>query len=102
MAEMRPTQFSALNVLDPLNDPEEHGEDDDRHRDEQQVLHHNSLLLRLRVKQTRSSAPCHPVLAPFMQGERPFLTDPMRNFSGGGTGKSPGAHADARPEPAQP
>jgi hypothetical protein len=34
MAEMRPTQFSALNVFDPLNDPEEHGEDDDRHRDE--------------------------------------------------------------------
>ena len=46
---MRPTQFSALKVLDRLNDPEERGEDNDRDRDHQQIIHHNSLRLRLRV-----------------------------------------------------
>jgi hypothetical protein len=33
-AEMRPTQFSALKVLNPPDDPDEHGEDENRHRDE--------------------------------------------------------------------
>jgi hypothetical protein len=33
-AETSPTQFSALKVLNSLNNPDEHGEDDDRHRDE--------------------------------------------------------------------
>jgi hypothetical protein len=33
MAEMSPTQFSALKVLDRLNDPEEHGEGNDRDPD---------------------------------------------------------------------
>ena len=39
MAAIRPTQFSALNVLGPLNDEEEHGEDDDGYADHQQVVH---------------------------------------------------------------
>jgi hypothetical protein len=33
MAEMRPTQFSALKVLDRLHDPEERSEDNDRDPD---------------------------------------------------------------------
>ena len=36
---MRPTQFSALKVLDRLDDEEEHGENDDRYADDQQVIH---------------------------------------------------------------
>jgi hypothetical protein len=39
MAAIRPTQFSALKVLDPLDDEEEHGENDDRDADDQQVIH---------------------------------------------------------------
>jgi hypothetical protein len=39
MAAIRPTQFSALKVLDPLDDEEEHGENDDRYADDQQVVH---------------------------------------------------------------
>src|SRR5277367_1725784 len=82
---MRPTQFSALKVLDPLNDPEENSEDNDGDRDHQQICHPNSLRLRLRVKQTCSSGACHPVLAPFMRGQRAFLTDPMQDMPGQGT-----------------
>jgi hypothetical protein len=33
MADIRPTQFSALNSLDPLEDQEQHGEDGDRYAD---------------------------------------------------------------------
>jgi hypothetical protein len=33
-AAMRPTQFSALKVLNSSNDQDEHGEDHYRHRDE--------------------------------------------------------------------
>jgi hypothetical protein len=33
MAAMRPTQFSALKVLDSPDEEEETGEDDDRDRD---------------------------------------------------------------------
>jgi hypothetical protein len=33
-AAMRPTQFSALKVLNPPDNHDEHGEDDYRHRDE--------------------------------------------------------------------
>jgi hypothetical protein len=39
MAAIRPTQFSALKVLDPLDDEEEHGENDDRYADDQKVVH---------------------------------------------------------------
>src|SRR5258707_15565595 len=78
MAEIRPTQFSAHNVLHRLHAPEERGEDNDRDRDHQQIIHHNSLWLRLRVKQTRSSATCHPVHAPFMRDLGAFLTIPMQ------------------------
>jgi hypothetical protein len=42
MDAIRPTQFSALKVLDPFHDEEEHGEDDDGHSDDQQVIHGNS------------------------------------------------------------
>jgi hypothetical protein len=39
MDAIRPTQFSALKVLDPLDDEEEHGENDDRYADDQKVVH---------------------------------------------------------------
>jgi hypothetical protein len=42
MAAMRPTQFSALNVLDHPDEEEEQGEDDDRYADDQQVIHGGS------------------------------------------------------------
>jgi hypothetical protein len=42
MAAIRPTQFSALKVLDPLDDEEEHGENDDRYADDQKVVHGGS------------------------------------------------------------
>jgi hypothetical protein len=42
MAEIRPTQFSALKVLDHLHEEEERGEDDDGHADDEQVIHGNS------------------------------------------------------------
>src|ERR1700733_1275512 len=41
MPPMRPSQFSALKVLNPLHDQEEHGEDDDRQADVQHVEHGN-------------------------------------------------------------
>jgi hypothetical protein len=43
MAAMRPTQFSALKVLHPFDDEEEHREDDDGYANHQKVIHHNSL-----------------------------------------------------------
>jgi hypothetical protein len=39
MAAIRPTQFSALNSLDRLNQEEEHGEDNDGYGDHQQIVH---------------------------------------------------------------
>jgi hypothetical protein len=42
MAVIRPTQFSALKVLDRLHEEEERGEDDDGHADDQQVIHGSS------------------------------------------------------------
>jgi hypothetical protein len=39
MAAIRPTQFSALKAFDPLDDEEEHGENEDRYADDQQVIH---------------------------------------------------------------
>jgi hypothetical protein len=39
MPPIKPIQFSALNVLDPLQDEEEDGEDDDRQRDINHVRH---------------------------------------------------------------
>jgi hypothetical protein len=36
---IRPIQFSALKVLNPLHDEDEYGEDDDRHADAKQVQH---------------------------------------------------------------
>jgi hypothetical protein len=38
-AAISPTQFSALKVLDPLDDGDEQAEDDQRHGDVQQILH---------------------------------------------------------------
>jgi hypothetical protein len=37
MPPIRPIQFSALNALDPSQDEEEHGEDDERQRDVKHV-----------------------------------------------------------------
>ena len=37
---MRPSQLSALKVLDPLDQEDEHRENDDRQTDVQQIVHH--------------------------------------------------------------
>jgi hypothetical protein len=42
MAAIRPTQFSALKVLDHPNEEEEQGEDDDGYADDQEVIHGSS------------------------------------------------------------
>jgi hypothetical protein len=42
MPPIRPIQFSALKALDPLQDEEEHGEDDDGQDDVKQVRHGDS------------------------------------------------------------
>jgi hypothetical protein len=42
MAAIRPTQFSALKVLNHPHEKEEQGEDDDGHPDDQQVIHGSS------------------------------------------------------------
>jgi hypothetical protein len=39
MAAIRPTQFSALNSLDRLNQEEERSEDNDGYADDQQIVH---------------------------------------------------------------
>jgi hypothetical protein len=41
-AAIRPTQFSALNALDPLDEEDEQGEDDDRYEDRPKIVHRNS------------------------------------------------------------
>jgi hypothetical protein len=41
-AAIRPTQFSALKPLDPLDEKEEQGEDDNRHGHVKQVIHGHS------------------------------------------------------------
>ena len=82
MAAIRPTQFSALKVLDPLDDEDERAEDDERQRYVQQIPHelsrssgraspvptHIKLLLRARLSGPDSS----------YAGVARFLTDPMR------------------------
>jgi len=42
MPPIRPIQFSALKALDPLHDEKEHGEDDKRQADIEQVPHGDS------------------------------------------------------------
>src|ERR1700722_6948153 len=42
MAAIRPTQFSALKVLDHPYEKEERGEDHDGHADDEQVIHGDS------------------------------------------------------------
>jgi hypothetical protein len=42
MAEIRPTQFSALKVFHHPHEEEEKGEDDDGHADDQKVIHGGS------------------------------------------------------------
>jgi hypothetical protein len=42
MAAIRPTQFSALKVLDHPHEEEEQGEDDYGHADDQKVIHDSS------------------------------------------------------------
>jgi hypothetical protein len=41
-AEIRPTQFSALKPLDPLDEQEEYGEHNDRHGHVEKVIHGHS------------------------------------------------------------
>jgi hypothetical protein len=43
-AAIRPTQFSALNSLDPLDQKDEQSEDDDRDGDEEDVKHGHSFM----------------------------------------------------------
>jgi hypothetical protein len=42
MAAIRPTQFSALKVLNHPHEDEEQSEDDDGHANDQQVIHGSS------------------------------------------------------------
>ena len=42
MAVIRPTQFSALNVLNHPDEEEQRGEDDDGDADDQKVIHGDS------------------------------------------------------------
>jgi hypothetical protein len=42
MAAIKPTQFSALKTLNPLDDEEEHGEDGHRYEDGPEIIHRNS------------------------------------------------------------
>jgi hypothetical protein len=42
MAAIRPTQFSALKVLDHPHEEKEGGEEDDRDADDQEVIHNGS------------------------------------------------------------
>jgi hypothetical protein len=42
MAAIRPTQFSALKVLDHPHEEKERTEDDDGYADDQQVIHNSS------------------------------------------------------------
>jgi hypothetical protein len=42
MAAIRPTQFSALKVLDHPHKEKERAEDDDGYADDQQVIHNSS------------------------------------------------------------
>lgn len=45
MPAIRPSQFSALKTLDPLDQEDEDGEDDDRQADIQQVVHGYSVIV---------------------------------------------------------
>src|ERR1700685_4467014 len=79
IATIRPIQFSALKVLNPLDDEDEHGEDDDRQADVKQIRHHKLLWKGM----------CYGPIKNLVRGglsrpddsyaaERWFLTDPMR------------------------
>jgi hypothetical protein len=48
MAVIRPTQFSALKVLDHPHKEKERGEDDDGYADDQEVIHGGSLAVTAR------------------------------------------------------
>jgi hypothetical protein len=48
MAAIRPTQFSALKVLDHPHKEKERGEDDDGYADDQEVIHGGSLAITAR------------------------------------------------------
>src|SRR5260370_10814052 len=79
MPAMRPSQLSALKVLDPPDDQGEHREDDDSERYVQQIRHGATpwwlRLSDLAKPQFRalSSGPCSPYA-----GSGEFLTMPMR------------------------
>jgi hypothetical protein len=68
-AAIRPIQFSALKVLDRLNEEEERGEDDDRHADDEQIVH---VFIKALVRRLY----CGPD-GSYAAGPG-FLTDPMR------------------------
>ena len=69
MAAIRPTQFSALKVLNHLHEEEERGEDDDGHADDEQVIHGL-------IKALISAVNCLPHGS--HAATSAFLTDPMR------------------------
>ena len=83
MDAIRPTQFSALKVLNPPDDEEEHGENDDRYADDQKVVHGDSQDLNQArdasrdglIKALASRENCGPCRS--HTRSRGFLTEPM-------------------------
>jgi hypothetical protein len=72
IAAISPTQFSALKVLDPLDDEDERAEDDQRQGDVQQIQHDvcSSGVSLSRDKANPWSGQVRPVLTAAMQGWR--------------------------------
>src|SRR5580693_9568179 len=80
MPPIRPSQFSALKVLDPPHQQEENGEDDDRQADVQHIQHRWPLLgVRAVMRSVKppvtcqEASPCAIHAAPCV-----VLTTPMR------------------------
>ena len=81
IATIRPIQFSALKVLNPLDNEDEHGEDDDRQADVKQIRHHKLLWKGMcygPIKNLVSGGLSRPDDS--YAAERWFLTDPMRGL----------------------
>ena len=101
IAVIRPTQFSALKTFHHPDEEEESGEDNDRYADDQQVIHGGSLLLPRGASIARRgawlAAGRTAIIKALIRGVNccshgshaalpAFLTDPMREPGGRGTG----------------
>ena len=101
IAVIRPTQFSALKTFHHPDEEEESGEDNDRYADDQQVIHGGSLLLPRGASIARRgawlAAGRTAIIKALIRGVNccshgshaapaQFLTDPMREPGGRGTG----------------